>query len=383
MTPSFYEFFAGGGMVRAGLGPDWRCAFSNDIDQQKAATYVANWGPNSLKCTDIARVFPHDLPGQADLAWASFPCQDLSLAGKGAGLQGKRSGTFWAFWDLMKALRQQQRGPVIIALENVGGLLTSHGGADFRALTSAMVAIGYRVGALTINADRFVPQSRPRVFFVCARNDIIIDPELVCAVPPEWCANTALLRAAGSLDGYLAQNWIWWRLPEPPPRTIGFGDLLEDVPSGIRWHTADQTQLLISMMSPLNRQKLSEAQRQGRRIVGGIYRRTRSGDNGQKVQRAEVRFDDVAGCLRTPAGGSSRQTIIVVHGSCVRTRLLSVREAARLMGLDDAYRLPAKYNEAYHLIGDGVAAPVVAWLGHKLFLPLLAQFGQPHLRAAE
>lgn len=91
-----------------------------------------------------------------------------------------------------------------------------------------------------------------------------------------------------------------------------------------------------------------------------------------KVQRAEVRFDDVAGCLRTPAGGSSRQVILVVEGNRVRSRLISARETARLMGLADDYVLPARYNEAYHLTGDGVAVPVVRHLAHHIFEPLLA-----------
>ena len=91
--------------------------------------------------------------------------------------------------------------------------------------------------------------------------------------------------------------------------------------------------------------------------------------------RAEIRFDDVAGCLRTPSGGSSRQTILVVDGDRVRSRLLCTREAARLMGLPESYKLPRAYNEAYHLVGDGVAVPVVRHLGQHLFEPLLSGNG--------
>lgn len=125
------------------------------------------------------------------------------------------------------------------------------------------------------------------------------------------------------------------------------------------------------MMSPVNRAKVEAAKRAGRRMVGGIYRRTRFDENGHKVQRAEVRFDDIAGCLRTPAGGSSRQIIMVVDGHRVRSRLISSRETARLMGLSDSYVLPSRYNEAYHLTGDGVAAPVVRHLAQHVFEPLL------------
>jgi DNA (cytosine-5)-methyltransferase 1 len=106
-------------------------------------------------------------------------------------------------------------------------------------------------------------------------------------------------------------------------------------------------------------------------MVGTVYKRTRLDERGAKVQRAEVRFDDVAGCLRTPAGGSSRQVIIVVDGKKVRSRLISARETARLMGLDEDYKLPKNYNEAYHLTGDGVAVGVVRHLAEHIFEPLL------------
>ena len=67
-----------------------------------------------------------------NLAWGSFPCQDLSLAGAGAGLKGDRSGTFWPFWNLMTGLIQESRAPRLVVLENVCGTLTSHEGKDFR-----------------------------------------------------------------------------------------------------------------------------------------------------------------------------------------------------------------------------------------------------------
>jgi DNA (cytosine-5)-methyltransferase 1 len=139
------------------------------------------------------------------------------------------------------------------------------------------------------------------------------------------------------------------------------------------------------MMSPINRAKVESAKSEGRRIVGTIYKRTRRDENGAKVQRAEVRFDDVSGCLRTPVGGSSRQTVIVVEGKSVRSRLLSAREAARLMGLSDSYQLPSNYNDAYHLVGDGLVLPVVRHLAEHLLEPVLsaATLAERALIAAE
>ena len=110
--PSFYEFFAGGGMARAGLGKGWTCLFANDFDAKKGLTYQRNYpGGNVLRVGDVREIKAADLPGHADLIWGSFPCQDLSLAGGGAGLKGERSGTFYPFWDIVKGVVADGRGP--------------------------------------------------------------------------------------------------------------------------------------------------------------------------------------------------------------------------------------------------------------------------------
>ena len=146
---------------------------------------------------------------------------------------------------------------------------------------------------------------------------------------------------------------------------------------GVAWHKVPETQRLLSMMSDINLDKIEQAKKRsnetGRRMVGTVYRRTRRDDLGDKVQRAEVRFDGVAGCLRTPVGGSSRQMILVVEGEKIRSRLISGRETARLMGLPDDYNLPERYNEAYHLTGDGVAVPVVRHMARHILFPVLAE----------
>lgn len=374
----FFEFFAGGGMARAGLGAGWDCAFANDFDPRKAAAYARHWGGDHLVCGDVAALSAADVPGAADLAWASFPCQDLSLAGARAGLGGPeaatRSGTFWPFWRLMRALRAEGRAPRMIVLENVVGALRSHGGRDFAAICGALAGGGYRVGALTIDAVDFLPQSRPRVFFVAADASLALPAELLAAGPePRWHPR-ALVEAQAGLDREAAAAWLWWRLPAPPPRLRTLADLIEEHPTGVCWNTPAKTARILDLMGPIHRDRVAAAQAAGGRQVGTLYRRTRPGPEGP-VQRAEVRFDGVAGCLRTPSGGSSRQTLLVVEGESVRSRLLSPREAARLMGLPESYRLPERYNEAYHLAGDGVCVPVVGHLAERLLAPVLGRGG--------
>jgi DNA (cytosine-5)-methyltransferase 1 len=387
--PTFFEFFAGGGMARAGLGEGWECRFANDFDAMKVATYAANWGGDDVLLEDVAKLSVSDLPGRADLVWASFPCQDLSLAGDYRGLGkassavGTRSGTFWPFWQLMKGLVAEGRAPRLIVLENVYGALTSNGGRDFAAIGEALADADYRFGAMVIDARRFVPQSRPRVFFVAARHGEQIPAALLAAGPDAIWHPRALAAARSGLSASARRNWLWWRLPQPAARNAVFADLVEENPTGVRWHTEEETRYLTSLMSDVNLRKIDAAKKLGRRMVGAVYRRTRPDENGGKRQRAEVRFDEIAGCLRTPAGGSSRQTILVVDGERVRSRLLSAREAARLMGLDDSYMLPERYNDAYHVCGDGVAVPVVRHIAEHILRPILEANPAEMLLAAE
>jgi len=368
--PTYYEFFAGGGMARAGLGPGWRCLFANDFDAKKAETYRANWGGEELHVGDVREIETAQLPGQADLVWASFPCQDLSLAGAGAGLAGERSGTFWPFFDLVRKLNTEGRAPKLLALENVCGALTSHGGQDFVRICAALAEEGYRFGAVVVDAALFVPQSRPRLFVVAVRGDVELPVGIAGAAPAEVFHTRALGEAFSRLPPKLREDWLWWRLPAPPKRNAALASLIEDAPRDVAWRSQEATQALVAKMSPANLAKIAEARQTGGKIVGALYRRTRC-ENGAKLQRAEARFDGLAGCLRTPAGGSSRQFLLIVEKNRLRSRLLSARETARLMGLPDAYQLPTNYNEAYHLTGDGVVAPVVRHLAAHLLEPLL------------
>jgi DNA (cytosine-5)-methyltransferase 1 len=361
---TFYEFFAGGGMARAGLGSDWRCLFANDFDARKAQSYRANWGGDDLVEGDVWAIEPDTLPGRADLAWASSPCQDLSLAGSRAGLTGGRSSAFWGFWRLMQALDAEGRAPRVIVLENVAGLLSSGGGADFTAVCRAFGEAGYRFGAVEVDAAAFLPHSRSRVFVIATRE------ETAATGTPGPFHGRAARAAFDRLPKDLAAHWCWWDLPRPAIPNQRLADLLEP-DADVRWRSDAQTAVLLDQLSHLHRQRLDQALAGGERVVAAVYRRIRQ-QHGAKVQRAELRLDGLAGCLRTPAGGSSRQLLLIAEGGQVRSRHLTAREGARLMGLPDDYVLPRGATTAFHLLGDGVAAPVVRFLARQLIEPLLA-----------
>ena len=378
----FYEFFAGGGMARLGLGSEWTCLFANDVDESKCAAYARNWGDAELCRGDVAGLTVADLPGVADLAWASFPCQDLSQAGPGGGLDGDRSGTFWPFWHLIEGLRAEGRAPRMVVLENVRGALTSHSGRDFAAIGAAMADAGYRFGALVVDAVHFVPQSRPRLFVIAADRAVGIPDSITRSDPDPLWSPRSLVRATCRLNAVTRPAWIWWRLPDPPARCADFASVLDSHPEGVPWHSEAETRRFLELMTAVNRDKVKKAQRLGRATVGTIYRRTRRDESGVGRQRAEIRFDGISGCLRTGSGGSSRQFIMTVHGDRIRSRLLSAREAGRLMGLPDDYQLPANYREAYHLAGDGVVVPVVRHIAAHILEPLLVSASRMSREAA-
>lgn len=372
----FYEFFAGGGMARLGLGERWKCAFANEWSSRKASSYRRNFQDDKevLAICDVAALTVGDLPGRADLAWASFPCQDLSLAGNGAGLSGARSGTFHKFWSLIRALKIENRAPAVVVLENVVGTLTSHGGEDFTSMIDAVAGSGYQVGALVVDAAKFLPQSRPRLFWIAVRAGISIPAALRSAEGTKDWHSSSLLAAYDRLPSHLKAAWVWWNLPNPKVEPKRLAEVMEDSEAPVKWHTKAETEKLISMMSASSLAKLERMKSSGARQVGTIYKRTRPDkESGERLQRAELRDDGLAGCLRTPAGGSSRQIVLIAERGKVRTRLLTAREAARLMGIPEDYELPLRYNDAYHLAGDGLAVPAVSWISEHLLLPLVSR----------
>jgi DNA (cytosine-5)-methyltransferase 1 len=349
--PGFLEFFAGSGLVREGLRGLLEPVWANDNCERKAAVYAANHGARHLRVESIERIHGRAVP-DAPIAWASFPCQDLSLAGNAAGIAGARSGLVWEWLRVIDEMRT--RPPVLVA-ENVLGLLSSAGGRHYEVLHSALRARGYRVGAMVLDAVRWVPQSRPRVFVVAVQAQVKL-PDALQASGPTWLHPASVLSVARRVD-----DWIWWRMPEPPPRAHTLRDL-------VQWDAAfpdaHVERRCLQLISPRHAARIATIPEDEAFVAPG-YRRTRS--QGQVL---ELRFDGVAGCLRTPEGGSSRQVLVMRRAGALRARLLTVREAARLMGASDAYCLPGSYNDAYKAMGDAVAAPVARWLGRHLLAPL-------------
>ena len=341
-----HEFFAGSGLVAYGLKDMFSPVWANDISEQKADVYHANFKSDHFKLGDIEDVNGRTLP-YAHLSWASFPCQDLSLAGNIGGIHAARSGLVWEWF---RVLDEMERKPKILLLENVAGLLSTNNGDNYRMLHTALVKRGYDCGAFVLNAVHFAPQSRPRVFIIAVQHGEHIPPELV-GDGPCWLHNKAATNLGNSLEG-----WVWWKTEEPPKCKMLLQDIIEkDIPF-------DKDHVL-SLIPKRHMEKLI-----AKDIVYATgYRRTRNGE-----QQLELRFDGIAGCLRTPEGGSSKQYLVVRKNGEIHARLLTVREAARLMGAPDSFVLPGSDNNGYQAMGDAVAMPVAQFIGER-FLTKIAE----------
>jgi DNA (cytosine-5)-methyltransferase 1 len=413
------EFFAGIGLARLGLEKaGFQVIWSNDREPAKKQLYDANFPPSGeheFVLGDLRGISGASLPRGAALAWASSPCTDLSLAGDRAGLSGGESGAFWEYARVLEELGDDR--PAVAVLENVVGLATSHGGEDLAAAVRSFNNLGYSVDVLSIDARRFVPQSRPRLFLVG-----VLDPPAAAARPaeetlpataalpaepapptdsdlpaePTLSAETTLPAAAAlpaepalsaggpPADAALRPDWLkpvfadpalrTRRLPLPAPPSLlrsGLGRCVEDLPAADgRWWEETRVNAFLASLSPLQRQRADQLTASAETAYRTAYRRTRAG-------RAvwEIRPDDIAGCLRTARGGSSKQALVRFGGGRLKVRWMTPGEYAALMGAGHYDFGAARTNQSLFGFGDAVAVPVVEWLARHCLRPLASGSG--------
>ncbi len=364
MPTPFAEFFAGIGLVRLAFeqaDPAWRCAFSNDLDPAKRALYANHFGdePNPADIHDLSA----DSIPDTYLATASFPCTDLSLAGGRRGIHhGAQSSAFWGFHRILSEMGR--RRPPLVLLENVLGLITSNNGQDFHDVLRAMNDLGYAVDPVVLDARWFVPQSRPRLFVVCRQTDDVNAPALL---------NPTRLRPQRLTQFITAHPDIRWSLadlPEPPERSQHtLTDIITDPPEDHPdWWNRERTDYLRDQMFDRHLAWVDRHIDSPTHHYATAFRRVRRLDNGVKKSMAELRTDGVAGCLRTPKGGSAKQILVRAGQGELRARLLSARECAALMGAPE-YTLDCTLSQALFAFGDAVCVPAVTWLARHALSP--------------
>jgi DNA (cytosine-5)-methyltransferase 1 len=353
------EFFSGIGLVRLALERrGWRVVFANDIDPKKAEMYRHNWPKDAhLVVGDIHALKADEVPS-CTLFTASFPCNDLSIAGRWEGLRGKESSSFWGLVQIIRDLGD--RRPPLVMLENVVGFLMSHGGRDFEQALLALNELGYTVDALILNATHWVPQSRPRLFVFAKRDE---------GEETRSCALMGDARPESLFDFINDHPNIRWDIcdvpPLPPPRAR-LADIIEDLPDDDpHWWDQKRADYFMDQMS-------AKHEEQARQMIAGksytyatAFRRVR-----HEKSMAELRTDGIAGCLRTPRGGSGRQILLKAGRGKYQVRLLTARECARLQGVPDSYVIDVPLNQALFGFGDAVCVPAVEWIAQHYLTPV-------------
>jgi DNA (cytosine-5)-methyltransferase 1 len=196
---------------------------------------------------------------------------------------------------------------------------------------------------------------------------VVVPPALLSAGQTVF-VTSALTRVALKWQSMRGSSMLVWHLSLPPTAPGKLEDIIDH--SDQNWWPEIKVKKLLDAVSPRHRELLSAARSKAELMLATVYRRTRTKD-GVKQAFAEVRFDGIAGCLRTPSGGSSRQFWLFIQGEETRVRPINAREAMRLMGVPDSYRLPQSQLAGLKIAGDGVAVPVVTWLSGELLGPLV------------
>ncbi len=364
------EYFAGIGLVRMGLEPrGWRVAFANDISEKKFEMYRAFFpdaGTHYL-VRDIFELEPGSVP-TTTLATCSFPCIDLSLAGNMNGISGKHSSAFWGFVRILKT--QSESMPPLILVENVPGWLYSNKGADFRLTVQALNELGYACDVFTLNAQSFTPQSRPRVFLVGSRfGDSKQSLPSILSRPKSLLSDH--LRTSLLVNTDL--NWLYVELPKPPPlRVSGLSEIVERLDDADdRWWSEEEVKRHLQMMDSSHRERVEQLIHENKITYRTFFRRRRV-----EAQRAEVRDDDLSGCLRTAVGGSGKQFLIQAGMGNIKMRAMTPREYARLQGVPDDYLITVNGVQALTGFGDAVCVPAITWIAAHALNPLVEKYSR-------
>lgn len=353
------EFFSGIGLVRLALERHgWNVVFANDIDPNKAEMYRRKW-PNDqhLVIDDIHNLSADDVPC-CDVFTASFPCNDLSIAGRWEGINGSESS---AYWGLIRLIREMDnRKPRFVLLENVLGFLMSNKGQDFEQALLALNDLGYNVDAFVLNALQWVPQSRARLFVVATLDDGCERRTTSSASPARPDALVKFI----NLNPHV--RWNLRKLPALPRRHKRLQDIIEDLPDDdSHWWNNERATYFMNQLSEKH-DLIAKRMIKGKTIAyATAFRRVRNGKS-----MAELRTDGVAGCLRTPRGGSGRQILFKAGRGKYQVRLLTARECARLQGVPDSYPIDVPLNKALFGFGDAVCVPAIEWIARNYLTPL-------------
>ncbi len=385
-APRYLSLFTGAGGVDLGLdAAGWECIGQCEIDDTARSVLARHW-PDVHRWNDVRDVAnplsagveqPQWIDARddfcgVDLIVGGFPCQDVSVAGRRAGLAGERSGLWWEFHRIVESVR-----PGAVLVENVEGLLSSNGGRDLGSVVDALVELGYGVAWRVLDAQHFgVPQRRRRVFLLALAGG---------RVGAERAAEVLAL-TAGSGGDHPPRG----EAREGTPGAAGRGPVgpLTTRTGALRGDSLDGAHY-VETVSALGTSRggghgLNAEKAAGGQLIvstlqapkGRGWRVDAEGAAGGQLVPMGATFTGndwtaLEGMSPTIRAGADRQnTAPMVADAAVRR--LTPKECERLMGWpDDHTRYDATGREIadarrYAMCGNGVVAPVAEWIGARL-----------------
>lgn len=310
MSFKFIDLFAGIGGIRLGFDSiGGNCVFSSEWDKFAQITYEANYGEKPQG--DITEIDENSIPDH-DLLLAGFPCQPFSQAGLKGGFQDTR-GTL--FFDIARILSAKR--PSVVLLENVKGFKAHDNGRTYQVVEETLEQMGYRVFSKILNAKDFgVPQNRERIFII------------------------ALHESLQGSDSY--------EFPEPKlsaqPKV---GDILDD--------TVDSKYTISDRLWEGHQRRLREHRAKG------------NGFGYSMFNQASPYTSTIS--ARYHKDGSE----ILIAQPDSNPRKITPREAARLQGYPDTFKIPVSDVQAYKQFGNSVAVPVIRAIAYSLSPYLMVQ----------
>ena len=366
---SFGSLFAGIGgfdlgLERAGMRSAWNVEREPTCRKLLAAKF-----PHAAQYDDVQTAGAHNLT-PVDLICGGFPCQDLSMAGKRAGLAGARSGLFFELTRITHELK-----PAFLLWENVPGLLSSDDGRDFARVLMELDRIGYHGAWRSIDAQYFgLAQRRRRVFGLFARGDIgaarcaeilslaegVRWHPAPCRESGERVAGTLMGGASGGSShgknsgtdraGFLVPD-VSWCLQERDSK--GSDSNTKPGHLIVCAFTSKDSGGDAGELSPTLR---AMGHRYSHMNGGGqvaVAFQTRIARNGRGQPK------EIMDALTSADGGTH-----VAYAGGVRR--LTPRECERLQGFPDDWTAGFADSVRYRMLGNAVAVPCARWIGARI-----------------
>ena len=379
MTLTFLDFFSGVGGFRHGLElAGMKCVGFCEKDKFARKSYEAmydtkgEWFHDDITTIDSTRI------PKADLWCAGSPCQNVSIAGKRAGLYGERSGLFFTFVELIKSQKEEDK-PEWVLLENVKGLLSSGGGRDYLDYLSILDEAGYDLEWQVFNSkDYGVPQNRERIYTLghLRRNgrrqvlplsressshlkQLVGGMQSYRVYDPSGIATT-LVGEGGGLGAKTGLYLIDQSLTEPK--------LTEEARCITARYTAGATKRTAMNSGVLEVQPILT---QGIKVRNGTKQGYQLAEVGDSVDLSYpsslTRRARVGRGIAHNLSCSCQMGAVVWNGRVVKIRRLTPKECFRLQGFsDDLFEKANAVNsdaQLYKQAGNGVTVPVVYAIG--------------------